>query len=72
MKTYIYIYIDIFIIYICIYIYLFIIYICIYIYIYIYIYVYGIPFELSFFDSLQKVGPSGIQVPNPMLTVHML
>ena len=42
------------------------------IYIYIYIYIYGIYFELRFFDSIQKVGPSGIRTHNLMLTVHTL
>ena len=38
----------------------------------IYIYIYGIYFELRLFDSIQKVGPSGIRTHNLMLTVHTL
>ena len=39
---------------------------------YIYIYIYGIHFDLRFFDSIQKVGPGGIQTHDPVVTVHTL
>ena len=42
------------------------------IYEYIYIYIYGIHFELRFFDSVYKVGPSGIQTHDLVLTMHTL
>ena len=35
-----------------------------------YIYIYGIHFELRFFDSIKKVGPSGIRTHDLVLTVH--
>ena len=38
----------------------------------IYIYIYGIHFELRFFDSVYKVGPSGIQTHDLVLTMHTL
>ena len=34
--------------------------------------VYGIHFELRFFDSIYKVGPSGIRTHDLVLTVHTL
>ena len=34
--------------------------------------IYGIHFELKFFDSIEKVGLSGIQTHDPVLTVHTL
>ena len=55
--------------------------VCVYIYIYIYIYIWyiymlyiymALIFELRFFNSIQKVGPSGIRTHNLVLTVHML
>ena len=33
---------------------------------------YGIHFELRFFDSIWKVGPSGIRTNDLVLTVHTL
>ena len=35
-------------------------------------YIYGIYFELSFFTSIKKVGPSGIRTHDIVLTVHTL
>ena len=45
--------------------------VCVY-YIYIYIYIYGIHFDLRFFDSIQKVGPSGIRTNDLVVTVYTL
>ena len=53
--------------------------VCVYIYIYIYmVYIYVVYiymafiFELRFFNSIQKVGPSGIRTHNLVLTMNML
>ena len=35
-------------------------------------YIYGIQFELRFFDSISKVGPSRIRTHDLVLTVHTL
>ena len=65
LKWYQGIYVRKYIIYIYIYIYIFI-------YIYIYIYYVYIWYSVWIFDSIQKVGPSGIQAHDLVLTVHMV
>ena len=47
-------------------------YMYMYMYMYICIYICGIHYELRFFDSIQKVGPTRIRAHDLVLTVHSL
>ena len=61
---------DVYTLYIFIYIY--ILYIYIYVCVCVCMYIYGIHFELRFFDSIEKVGPSGIRNHDLVHIVHTL